>query len=774
MHPMTLLTRFIYIAVCLCVVAHAAWGDPAAVGPREPAPLQLDDPIQPLVPLRRRSPADIDRIHAAALFSSGVMLQQDGDLSTALQKFQRAYRYDPAATNLIREIVPLAEQLGQHDVALRYALLVVENDPTEMTLLRSMAAYLTAQGDWSRAIGLYERWLSAHDGQRETAEHLTLWLELGRLYFLTEDFAKASQMFTALEDALTRLDNGHRDGGHRDGGHRDGGHRDGGHRDGKTNQPGLEDPGLSYQLFGECHLLAGRLQRARDSFEKAYRSRQRLDPPSSRGRRGYNLARVAAREKKPIMALQLLTPYFDARLKSEGTTPYELLVQILHDLNQSEEIEPRLEALRKNDPQNIPLQFALAQFYSDQRKFDQARPILQALRQESGADIPTEAARALLRIYRLQRDPQNIAHLLGRVVRATGSLQVAVREVNAIAGEADLVDALLGMQREQLAAEAGGLSAEELVGTAQVALAAGRFEAAEEFFNLAIKTKQEIAARLLLEWGLTLFVKEQFSSAADVFRRRIDLKTGSQKQTAADYYYLAGALELDDQTDAALEAAHRSAELMPDSALFASRGAWIQYHAERYEEARKSYEELIRKFGNRNSGDGNSGEEGRVRDSSEVRETLREARLTLSHLCVLRNDLADAEEWLEQVLDEFPQNAGAMNDLGFLWVDQNRRLQPSLKMIQYAVAAEPDNVAYRDSLGWAFYRLGRYQDAIRELKLAAQGESPDPIILDHLGDAYQKLSQVDKATAAWSQSLELFLNQDNTVESEKVKAKLER
>ena len=57
-----------------------------------------------------------------------------------------------------------------------------------------------------------------------------------------------------------------------------------------------------------------------------------------------------------------------------------------------------------------------------------------------------------------------------------------------------------------------------------------------------------------------------------------------------------------------------------------------------------------------------------------------------------------------------------MNNLGYLWADENKRLGRAEKMIREAVAAEPDNAAYRDSLGWVLFRLGKYPQAVAELK----------------------------------------------------------
>ena len=83
----------------------------------------------------------------------------------------------------------------------------------------------------------------------------------------------------------------------------------------------------------------------------------------------------------------------------------------------------------------------------------------------------------------------------------------------------------------------------------------------------------------------------------------------------------------------------------------------------------------------------------------EGREVLRDVRSALSGLCVLKHRLPQAEEWLQEVLDEFPDDIGADNDLGYLWADQGVHLDRAWQMIGRAVAAEPDNAAYRDSLG---------------------------------------------------------------------------
>ena len=102
------------------------------------------------------------------------------------------------------------------------------------------------------------------------------------------------------------------------------------------------------------------------------------------------------------------------------------------------------------------------------------------------------------------------------------------------------------------------------------------------------------------------------------------------------------------------------------------------------------------------------------------------------------------------MLDEFPDDVGALNDLGYLWADQNKRLARPHRMIRQAVEAEPENAAYRDSLGWVLYRLGKFDEALEEQKKAVElskskEKESDGVMYDHLGDIHAALGQKDKA-----------------------------
>jgi len=71
-------------------------------------------------------------------------------------------------------------------------------------------------------------------------------------------------------------------------------------------------------------------------------------------------------------------------------------------------------------------------------------------------------------------------------------------------------------------------------------------------------------------------------------------------------------------------------------------------------------------------------------------------------------------------------------------------------MIQKAVALDPNNGAYLDSLGWAYYKQNKLAEAEENLRKAADRQSHDPTILGHLGDVYMKLGQTNRAVSCWS------------------------
>jgi tetratricopeptide (TPR) repeat protein len=125
---------------------------------------------------------------------------------------------------------------------------------------------------------------------------------------------------------------------------------------------------------------------------------------------------------------------------------------------------------------------------------------------------------------------------------------------------------------------------------------------------------------------------------------------------------------------------------------------------------------------------------------------------------------------LRRVLQIDPDFHAALNYLGYTLAEARENLDEALSLVQRAVALEPDNGAYVDSLGWTYYQLGRHEQARGYLERAARLEPADATLQEHLGDVYVALGQNDRAREAYRRALELG---DDNAEAAKVRHKLD-
>jgi tetratricopeptide (TPR) repeat protein len=129
-----------------------------------------------------------------------------------------------------------------------------------------------------------------------------------------------------------------------------------------------------------------------------------------------------------------------------------------------------------------------------------------------------------------------------------------------------------------------------------------------------------------------------------------------------------------------------------------------------------------------------------------------------------------AEADFLRVLEIEPENADALNYLGYTWVDRGENLKRAFDMIRKAVKLEPDSGAIIDSLGWAHYKLGEYQEAKVQLEKAVELSPSSATIVDHLGDVYWKLGRYREAGYQWERAL-IYDPTDEERETIKVKLK---
>lgn len=114
-----------------------------------------------------------------------------------------------------------------------------------------------------------------------------------------------------------------------------------------------------------------------------------------------------------------------------------------------------------------------------------------------------------------------------------------------------------------------------------------------------------------------------------------------------------------------------------------------------------------------------------------------------------------AEPNFRKALELYPDQPQVLNYLGYSWVDMGINLKEALEMIQKAVDLRPSDGYIVDSLGWAYYKLGRFEDAVRELERAVSLRPEDPVLNDHLGDAYWRVGRKLEATFQWRAARDL-------------------
>ncbi len=120
-----------------------------------------------------------------------------------------------------------------------------------------------------------------------------------------------------------------------------------------------------------------------------------------------------------------------------------------------------------------------------------------------------------------------------------------------------------------------------------------------------------------------------------------------------------------------------------------------------------------------------------------------------------RKDVPGAEEAAHKSLEIEPRSGQALNFLGYLYADYKVKVDQAVPLIQQALALDPDNPYYIDSLGWAYYRLGRLDDARGQLEKAIALGGGESAVLEHLGDVYLAMARKGDAKSQYQKALQL-------------------
>lgn len=113
----------------------------------------------------------------------------------------------------------------------------------------------------------------------------------------------------------------------------------------------------------------------------------------------------------------------------------------------------------------------------------------------------------------------------------------------------------------------------------------------------------------------------------------------------------------------------------------------------------------------------------------------------------------DSERSFRDLVARSPEHAGGLNYLGYMLADRGRQLDEAVGFIQRALVIEPANPSFMDSLGWAYFKQGRFEDARGLLEKAAAEMATVSLVQEHLGDVYFQLKRYRDAAAAFDRAL---------------------
>ena len=251
------------------------------------------------------------------------------------------------------------------------------------------------------------------------------------------------------------------------------------------------------------------------------------------------------------------------------------------------------------------------------------------------------------------------------------------------------------------------------------------------YARLALFLRDDLdAARFVI--GEILEGVELFGAAVAAYR---SIPPGSDYGWAARLRAAAGLAELD-RTDEAVAALSAMAEERPERTDAASALGDALRISERYAEAASAYDTAI----------------GRIAAVGDRHWRLFYLRgIAFERIGAWPRAEAD----FLRALELQPDQPLVLNYLGYSWIEQGRNLDTAKTMIEKAVELRPDDGYIVDSLGWAAYRLGDYEEAVYQLERAVELQAGDPVINDHLGDAYWQVGRLNEARFQWRRVLTL-------------------
>jgi tetratricopeptide (TPR) repeat protein len=505
-------------------------------------------------------------------------------------------------------------------------------------------------------------------------------------------------------------------------------------------------------------LMLGRLQKlASNSLaaEKAYQKALDLDPESEEGLAG--LAMVYGDQGLNEKASLLLKRVADKNPSLRTLTALASSYEQMKDFKGAAEAYRR--ALEMNSD-NMDLKRAYAQSLFTAEDYDAAQKVFLQIAAEEPNDLLS--ALRLSQLYRQKRDFSKAREYAAKASALDpGNIEVRYNEVSLYEAEGKMTDAVKALK-------------EILAGISKRTLSAG---------------ERNSRAFLLERLGVLYRSTDQTEPAVTAFREIADNDPDSAARALAqiiDTYRAAKDFAAADREAAA------AMKRFPNDRLIKLIAGNVQADLGRFKESETLLKSLLSGKGDRDiwialaqvyeksknwpSMSHAIDEAGKLSESQEDKENVTFLRGAMYER-MKEFDRAEAE--FRAVLKTNPNNASALNYLGYMLADRNVRLNEALEMIHKAVEQEPSNGAFLDSLGWVYFRLNKLEEAEESLRSSLrQYGGRDATVYDHLGDVCNSRNNLKEAVKQWEQALKEWQttapSEADPAEIAKVQKKLEK
>ena len=411
---------------------------------------------------------------------------------------------------------------------------------------------------------------------------------------------------------------------------------------------------------------------------------------SMQNRSLYNLGRLV-QAQQPLRALEI----YETLMDREGET-WDLLLQtaeIYSTLGRYDEAIKSYESMVRIDPSNDALKRQLAETYSKAGRNDEALALLE-------------------KMYDVRPDDPDIALVLAELYLDRGETQRAV----------DLFRTIL--LREDLHPEV-----RLRIGVALF----GQSERDTAFVHVARSVFEDLRTLQPLDWrphwylGALALNRQEDSVAIASFAKVTQLEPRN-----GDAWWFLGSIYFENgQYEKVFEAMYRARQTLPnDFRVYLLLGLAHSQSGESEDavtELRKAY-----------------------RLNPEDMNVLSSLALSLDGL----ERFSESDSLYEKALRIDSTNALVLNNYSYSLSERDLQLERALRMATIAVAADPENASYLDTIGWIHFKLGNYEEARKSIEKAIGTGNASPVVLEHLGDVFEKLGRMDEARKQWQKAHE--------------------